>query len=206
MRAAKALVEGELDALRKQKGDVQQRDQTDANERRNELGEVFRVLDIDGSGSIGIDEMFRLGEKARGADWSLEKAQKRLERLDTSGDGEISHDEFVEFYLEGKMGKANDKQWRAEMKKLNKAAAQVRQQMEAENKEQAVQSESSAESAATNNPADSQDHQGAGQDLWAGHTPPTTPVDSSPRRSRSSSMEELPWCVLGCAGARLLLR
>eukprot|EP00658_Telonema_sp_P-2_P075763 TRINITY_DN6549_c0_g2_i1.p1 TRINITY_DN6549_c0_g2~~TRINITY_DN6549_c0_g2_i1.p1 ORF type:complete len:518 (-),score=269.61 TRINITY_DN6549_c0_g2_i1:127-1563(-) len=98
--------------------------------REAELQDVFRLLDMDGSGSVGIQEMLLLGRAVRGDEFSEEKAKRRLGKLDTSGDGVIDMSEFVQFYTEGKMGMADEHVWAAEMKLLSGAAARVAAEQE----------------------------------------------------------------------------
>jgi calmodulin len=65
-----------------------------------ELRDVFMVFDKDQSGTISADELRNvmrvIGEKL--TDQEIEDA---IKLADTTGDGEVSYDEFIQFILEG---------------------------------------------------------------------------------------------------------
>jgi len=65
-----------------------------------ELRDVFMVFDKDQSGTISAEELRNvmrvIGEKL--TDQEIEDA---IKLADTTGDGEVSYDEFIQFILEG---------------------------------------------------------------------------------------------------------
>merc|ERR550514_167647 len=78
-----------------------QKPESDANEARdldeNRLKDIFRQIDVDGSGSIDVDElmdaMLLFGVKA-----TKNSAKKVLAAIDTDGNGTVELDEFLTFF------------------------------------------------------------------------------------------------------------
>merc|ERR550514_2604013 len=78
-----------------------QKPEADANEARdldeNRLKDIFRQIDVDGSGSIDVDElmdaMLLFGVKA-----TKNSAKKVLAAIDTDGNGTVELDEFLTFF------------------------------------------------------------------------------------------------------------
>ena len=62
-----------------------------------ELMDVFMVFDKDGSGTISPDELrSRCASSARSSPTTRSSA---IKLADTSGDGEVDYDEFIQFVL-----------------------------------------------------------------------------------------------------------
>jgi len=83
--------------------------------REEELRLLFRVVDIDGSGAVEIEELESLGHLRMKEDhlerfWDAEKTKTLLTRMDTNGDGVIQEDEFVPFFYEA-LGVLSDQQF-----------------------------------------------------------------------------------------------
>ena len=64
----------------------------------SELRNVFSVFDKDSSGTIDIEEL-RTALRAIGENLSDEDVQTCMELADTSGDGEIEYEEFINFIM-----------------------------------------------------------------------------------------------------------
>lgn len=65
----------------------------------NEVGRTFDEFDIDGSGSITIDEFEQLMTKL-GANLTREQLQHMVDRLDTDKSGGVDKDEFIQWYAD----------------------------------------------------------------------------------------------------------
>ena len=65
------------------------RDQQDST-----IEEVFTILDLDGSGFIDQDEIFRFQDALTGRA-SQQTAARELARLDANKDGKVSLEEFI---------------------------------------------------------------------------------------------------------------
>ena len=62
-------------------------------ESDNKLGDVFRALDLDGSGYIDKDELGAICDYL-----SVDELAKIFKQLDKDGDGRISIDDFTKEY------------------------------------------------------------------------------------------------------------
>ena len=65
-----------------------------------ELRDVFMVFDKDQSGTISADEL-RNVMKVIGEKLTDQEIEDAIKLADTTGDGEVSYDEFIQFILEG---------------------------------------------------------------------------------------------------------
>lgn len=69
----------------------------------NDLKEAFKILDVDGSGSIDVDE-FREVMRGLSANFSEEDIDKMVNAADVDGDKTISEDEFIMVMRQNKKG------------------------------------------------------------------------------------------------------
>lgn len=65
-----------------------------------ELRDVFMVFDKDQSGTISAEEL-RTVMKVIGEKLTDQEIEDAIKLADTTGDGEVSYDEFIQFILEG---------------------------------------------------------------------------------------------------------
>jgi len=73
--------------------------------RKDGLARVFREFDIDGSGEVSSEELFKLGTARRSTGqksgtWSESANARLVRKMDKDGDGAISQDEFVTHFEE----------------------------------------------------------------------------------------------------------
>jgi tellurite resistance protein len=71
--------------------------------RHAALRGVFRKFDLDRGGYVEAQELMVLGKARRtlgqkSGEWNEEKNTKLIKRMDTNGDGQISENEFIEFF------------------------------------------------------------------------------------------------------------
>eukprot|EP00658_Telonema_sp_P-2_P080992 TRINITY_DN8177_c0_g2_i1.p1 TRINITY_DN8177_c0_g2~~TRINITY_DN8177_c0_g2_i1.p1 ORF type:complete len:502 (+),score=139.24 TRINITY_DN8177_c0_g2_i1:225-1730(+) len=72
-------------------------------ERQESLRAVFKEFDLDGSGTVTVEELLELGTARRttgqrGGTWGPEQNQRLVDALDTDGDGTVSATEFVRHF------------------------------------------------------------------------------------------------------------
>ena len=70
-----------------------------SKEQQSELKEAFEVFDVNGDGNIDADELGMILE-AVGRKMTLEQVQDAIAKIDSSGDGEIGYDEFLQLMTE----------------------------------------------------------------------------------------------------------
>jgi Ca2+-binding EF-hand superfamily protein len=69
------------------------------------LLERFKLFDLDGSGHIGLEEL-KICIRNLDALVTNAEVEKMLKRADTSGDGQVSYEEFYELFQTFKSQKA----------------------------------------------------------------------------------------------------
>ena len=71
--------------------------------RKHKLKEIFQAFDLDGNGSVGSQELLKLGKarrtmKQKGGEWTEKQNQAMMKRLDKDGNGKVGEAEFVAFF------------------------------------------------------------------------------------------------------------
>lgn len=92
-------------------------------DRRAQLIKVFVALDMDGSGSIELDELLLLGKQRtvlehtdrrtgalKSREWTRERNEEYANRMDKDGDRKVQQEEFVQHFL-GALEPHNDNQF-----------------------------------------------------------------------------------------------
>jgi len=94
--------------------------------RREALMKIFQLFDLNGSDTIDLNEFIVLGKAVhKKAGWNETQNLQAMKRVDTSGNGEIEPQEFLQFYRE-RLGACNDNDFDRGIRFMSEVAREVR--------------------------------------------------------------------------------
>lgn len=97
-----------------------------SKKRRDELMKIFHLFDLNGSDTIDLNEFIVLGKAVhKKAGWNETQNLQAMKRVDTSGNGEIEAQEFLQFYRE-RLGACNDNDFDRGIRFMSEVAREVR--------------------------------------------------------------------------------